>query len=684
MTTKHRGLRPLKQASQSPDIPAAPARVTWLHNVKIGSKLTLGFGLLVMLTLLLFGLSALAARTVSETQETVDDSSRVVLASSRAQANLLRMFGAVRGYLALSDPRFRQSYHEVVEEFQSNLDELQALANQPAFGVENRQRLNDLQAHFKKLAPMPDDLFALHDDQMEREPAYNWLNTAGVEEGGQVLITINQMIDEQARRDPSGENNNLLRDMAEFQGSFAAMFSGLRGYVTTRNPNFRYYEYEINKEINQEAWDNLGNRYDLLSESQQGMFQSIEEHRTTFIEQVPDQAFAVIESNEWRRDLYTFEQDVQPITEDMQRLLSDMTSSQQETLQASLNEASQTLRIAVLRTLGIGVVAVISGIALGFIFRRTIAGPIQRLTSVAQQISGGELDIQARVESGDEIGVFAATFNQMTARLRQILQQVRQEKQRADDLLHVVIPIGVSLSSERDFNRLLRNIVSEAMHFCHADRGLLFLREERMLKLVVFRQNTEQADADLDQPKEIPDAHVNVPLFDEQGNQTNYLHPAPYAACSGETVNVADIQSAEAPLDFPQLKQIANDEGYPTVSLLVLPLKNNQHNVLGVLQLINAQDPQTGAIIPFDANLQQMMESFSSLAVAALESYIREQNLRVEIQQLRIEIDEAHRQKQVSEIVDTDFFQDLRAKAQNLRNRKQSETRSATPEPGDV
>jgi hypothetical protein len=67
--------------------------------------------------------------------------------------------------------------------------------------------------------------------------------------------------------------------------------------------------------------------------------------------------------------------------------------------------------------------------------------------------------------------------------------------------------------------------------------------------------------------------------------------------------------------------------------------------------------------------LQQMMESFSSLAVAALEAYVREQSLRQEIQQLRIEIDEAKRQQQVSEIVDTDFFSELQAKAREMRRR---------------
>jgi len=63
------------------------------------------------------------------------------------------------------------------------------------------------------------------------------------------------------------------------------------------------------------------------------------------------------------------------------------------------------------------------------------------------------------------------------------------------------------------------------------------------------------------------------------------------------------------------------------------------------------------------------MESYSSLAVAALEAYIREQRLRQQIQQLRIEIDEVQRQKQADEIVETDFFQDLQAKARAIRTR---------------
>ncbi len=84
-----------------------------------------------------------------------------------------------------------------------------------------------------------------------------------------------------------------------------------------------------------------------------------------------------------------------------------------------------------------------------------IAGPVRRLTAVANDIRGGNLEAQARIESTDEIGILAQTFNRMTSQLRRTLSQVRKEKKRADDLLNVVIPIGVDLSSEKDFNRLL-------------------------------------------------------------------------------------------------------------------------------------------------------------------------------------------------------------------------------------
>jgi methyl-accepting chemotaxis protein len=50
----------------------------------------------------------------------------------------------------------------------------------------------------------------------------------------------------------------------------------------------------------------------------------------------------------------------------------------------------------------------------------------------------------------------------------------------------------------------------------------------------------------------------------------------------------------------------------------------------------------------------------------------REETLKKEVVQLKIEIDESKRQKQVDAIIDSDSFQDLKKRANALRNRRQS------------
>jgi two-component system cell cycle response regulator len=56
----------------------------------------------------------------------------------------------------------------------------------------------------------------------------------------------------------------------------------------------------------------------------------------------------------------------------------------------------------------------------------------------------------------------------------------------------------------------------------------------------------------------------------------------------------------------------------------------------------------------------------------AREVYAREQRLKQQVQQLRIEVDEAKRARQVAEITETDYFQQLQQKARGLRRKGSS------------
>jgi GAF domain-containing protein len=97
--------------------------------------------------------------------------------------------------------------------------------------------------------------------------------------------------------------------------------------------------------------------------------------------------------------------------------------------------------------------------------------------------------------------------------------------------------------------------------------------------------------------------------------------------------------------------------------------------------LVGTLELTSGRVGAFDEDDQRLLETIAPQAAIAIEKAQRvrerEQRLKNEIQQLRIEIDEVKRQQQVSEIVETDYFQALREKARRLRKRGKGETNSS-------
>ena len=69
--------------------------------------------------------------------------------------------------------------------------------------------------------------------------------------------------------------------------------------------------------------------------------------------------------------------------------------------------------------------------------------------------------------------------------------------------------------------------------------------------------------------------------------------------------------------------------------------------------------------------LADLNEAHRQLGVAHQKVSSENLDLRSEVQRLRIEIDYGRRDKEVSEIAETDYFQTLRARARDMRSRYQ-------------
>jgi HD-GYP domain-containing protein (c-di-GMP phosphodiesterase class II) len=175
--------------------------------------------------------------------------------------------------------------------------------------------------------------------------------------------------------------------------------------------------------------------------------------------------------------------------------------------------------------------------------------------------------------------------------------------------------IGASLSAERDINRLLESILTAAKTITRADGGTLYrVTEDRTLRFEIVR--TTSLHYYLGGTTGNPVPFYPIHLLGKDG-KPNHSMVAAHAALTGKTVNIPDAYTADG-FDFSGTRNFDKKTGYRSKSFLTVPMRNHENEAIGVLQLINAQDPHTGEIVPLSPSDQRLAESLASQAAIAL------------------------------------------------------------------
>ena len=102
---------------------------------------------------------------------------------------------------------------------------------------------------------------------------------------------------------------------------------------------------------------------------------------------------------------------------------------------------------------------------------RLISGPIVRLNSVAQKVATGDLNITAKVETRDEVGTLATTFNDMVSQLRDLIGSLEQRVADRTKALATSAEVSRRLSTILDLQQLVTEVVEQvqsAFGYYHA------------------------------------------------------------------------------------------------------------------------------------------------------------------------------------------------------------------------
>lgn len=170
-----------------------------------------------------------------------------------------------------------------------------------------------------------------------------------------------------------------------------------------------------------------------------------------------------------------------------------------------------------------------------------------------------------------------------------------------------LIDIGVALSAETDLDVLLVKIVQYSREITHADAGALYLLAKGKLHFRVIQNDT-----------------LGVNLGGASGGEIDF-DPVPlvksnvsaYAALTGSTIRIKDVYSSTE-FDFEGPRKYDAQTGYRSRSMLVCPMKDTEGKVIGVLQLMNSLDLQSGEIRGFCEEDVRICEALASQAAVAV------------------------------------------------------------------
>ncbi|MCH8620016.1 HD family phosphohydrolase [Undibacterium sp. TS12] len=182
--------------------------------------------------------------------------------------------------------------------------------------------------------------------------------------------------------------------------------------------------------------------------------------------------------------------------------------------------------------------------------------------------------------------------------------------------LEKLTELSLELSNNHDTPLLLENILRSAKSITYADGGTLYRtsKDKQSLCFNISLNDTLNMyqGGVKGQTVDIP----NIPLTDSYGNK-NLNAVAAYAANYKLSVNIQDVYTVGV-FNFSGTRNFDQQFHYKTKSLLTVPMHDHEGELIGVLQLINATDPETGEHRAFSETDQRFIEALASQAAIAL------------------------------------------------------------------
>ena len=223
-------------------------------------------------------------------------------------------------------------------------------------------------------------------------------------------------------------------------------------------------------------------------------------------------------------------------------------------------------------------------------------------------------------------------------------QELNTRLQNASKEIHELNQIGAALSAQHDTPALLDMILQKCREITRSDAGSLYLVEHEEEASEPREEIVDAAAAATAPPTKLQPQHegrkslrfklaqndsVHIP-FREMKMEISERSIAGYVALTGETVNIEDAYRLPPQVPYSINRKFDEDSGYRTKSILAVPMRNQQDEIVGVVQLLNSKRDWNSRleslasvkdqVVNFGRRQEAIVQSLASQAAVALEN----------------------------------------------------------------
>ena len=393
---------------------------TYIKNLPVGKKLTVGFGavLFILVMLVAFIEYKLVAQDTLQTQ-VIELRFPTNIAGHDLVNGINHSLAALRGYMILGNDSFKQQRLNAWQDIDHNLNIMSEMSENwtEAKNIAMLKELKLVLGEFKAAQEKVEEISHSPDEQ----PAMKILLIEAAPRASKIVKAITGMINEEKKLAANSQRKALLATFADSRGSFAMGLASIRGYLISGDQKWMD-DFQQRWAVNSARLKTINANYSLLTPTQRKHFKAYVAMRKEF-SPLHSKMFEIRGSDKWNMANYLLSLEAAPQASKALEILSAMVESQNLLVgsdAAALQQASTNLKIV---SIIAAILAVGVGAFIALFITKMITSSLTEAIKASKRIAAGDLSGHITIDTEDETGQLLQEMKHMQEKLVQVIEE---------------------------------------------------------------------------------------------------------------------------------------------------------------------------------------------------------------------------------------------------------------------